>query len=236
MLWNPTTLRSLAVVILVPAVVAATVVQAPRVLDKPQAELAEPFTNVGSVRELRDGRVLVVDNGDRALYVVDFTAGTSTQVGRPGSGPAEYRIPGTLLALAGDTTLLTDAGNSRLLVLGPDARPVTELTEAWPLPNGRRGTRLPRAIDGQGRGYFFSSPARAEPTTSTVLVQQDTVALVRAHRGAAVEDSVGYIHLAPRRITTTATAGKLTGVQVMTMPFPAQDAWQPFPDGAVAIA
>jgi hypothetical protein len=233
---NRTILHSLAVMTLVPAVVAAAVLQAPRVLDKPQAELAEPFTNVGSVRELRDGRVLVVDNGDRALYVVDFTAGTSTQVGRPGSGPAEYRIPGTLLALAGDTTLLTDAGNNRLLVLGPDARPVTELTEAWPLPNGRRGTRLPRAIDGQGRGYFFSSPARAEPTTSTVLVQQDTVALVRAHRGAAVEDSVGYIHLAPRRITTTATAGKLTGVQVMTMPFPAQDAWQAFADGAVAIA
>jgi len=37
--------------------------QAPitRTLGKPQAEFAEPFTEIGAIRELRDGRLIVVD-------------------------------------------------------------------------------------------------------------------------------------------------------------------------------
>jgi len=220
-----------------PSLVLLRPAQAPRVLGTPQAELAEPFTNVGSVRELSDGRVLVVDNGDRALYAVDFKAGTSTQIGRPGSGPAEYRTPGLLLPAGGDTTLLTDAGNSRLLVLAPDAQPVTVLTDAWPLPNGGRGTRLPRAIDAKARGYFLSSASAltAPPTTSGEIKSPDSLALVRASRGSTTEESLGYVHMAPRRISTTAKDGQLTSVNIMMAPFPAQDGWQAFADGAVAI-
>ena len=228
--------RFLPVAVVVPSIIAAsTAGQSPaRVLDKPQVELAEPFTNVAMIRELRDGRVLVVDNGDRALYVVDFAAGTSTQVGRPGSGPAEYRSPGVLLPMAGDSTFLTDPGNNRLLVISPDAKPVATLTEAWPLLDGQRGTRLPRAIDGKGRGYYIGSPVRVPPTEGPIA-QSDSVALYRTPRGATNVDSVGFVHLAPRKITTTTKDGKITGVEVMTPPFPAQDAWQVFADGAVGI-
>ena len=220
-----------------PSLLTLRTVQAPRVLDKPQVELAEPFTNITSVRELSDGRVLVVDNGDRAVYAVDFKAGTSTQIGRPGSGPAEYRTPGLLLPLSGDTTLLTDAGNSRLLVLGPDLQPVTVLTDAWPLPNGGRGTRLPRAIDAKARGYFQSSAAAlgAPPTTGGDIKSPDSLVLVRAARGSATEESLGYVHMAPRRISTTAKDGQLTSVSIVIAPFPVQDGWQAFADGAVAI-
>src|SRR3954468_20024523 len=91
--------------------------QSSRVLDKPQTEVSEPFTNVGSVRELSDGRVIVIDNGDRALYAVDFKAGTSSQIGRPGDGPNEYRTPTLLLPVPADTTLVVDIANRRLLVL-----------------------------------------------------------------------------------------------------------------------
>jgi hypothetical protein len=206
----------------------------PRLLDKPQVELPEPFTNVAAIRELRDGRVLVVDNGDRALYVVDFAAGTSTQVGRPGGGPAEYRSPGILLPIAGDTTLLTDPGNNRLLVIGPNAQPVRALTDAWPFLNGQRGTRLPRAIDGRGRGYFMGTPVRS-PEMGPPVMQIDSVPLYRTPRGYPTVDSVAYVHLAPRRITTTTKDGKITSIDVFTPPFPAQDGWQVFADGAVAI-
>jgi hypothetical protein len=228
--------RFVALLIASPAILAATTVGqgSPRVLDKPQVELAEPFTNVGTVRELRDGRVLVVDNGDRALYVVDFSAGTSSQIGRPGSGPGEYRAPGILLPMAADTTFLTDAGNNRLLVIGPDAKPVATLTESWPMLDGQRGTRLPRAVDSRGRGYYIGSPVRV-PETDRPIIQVDSVALYRTPRGATAVDSLAFIHLAPRKITTTSKDGKLTGVSVMTPPFPAQDAWQVFADGAVGI-
>lgn len=237
---SPFAVRALLLLALAmgPSLVLRRPAQAPRVLDKPQAELAEPFTNVGSVRELSDGRVLVVDNGDRALYAVDFKAGTSTQISRPGSGPAEYRTPGLLLPLAsGDTTLLTDPGNSRLLVLGPDAQPVTVVNDAWPLPNGGRGTRLPRAIDAKARGYFLSSASAltAPPTTGGEIKSPDSLALVRAARGSTTEELLGYVHMAPRRISTTAKDGQLTSVNIMVAPFPAQDGWQAFADGAVAI-
>ena len=219
--------------VVVPGVGPFPVLQAPRVLDKPQVELAEPFTNVGSVRELSDGRVLVVDNGDRALYAVDFKAGTSTQIGRPGGGPAEYRVPGLLLPVGGDTTLLVDAGNNRLLVIGPDARPGDILTDTWPPANGGRGTRLPRGIDGQGRGYFLRTAVTTAPNGDVTPL--DSAALVRAARGSVVDDTVAHIHLAPRRITTTRKDGQIASVDIRTPPFPAQDAWQAFADGAVAI-
>src|SRR5512147_1919751 len=101
------------------AVAEAAPCQRVRVLSKPEVELTDPFTNVGGLRELSDGRVIVVDRGDRAVYLVDFKSGTSTQIGRPGAGPKEYGIPGNLLAVSGDSTLLTDGGNRRVLALGP---------------------------------------------------------------------------------------------------------------------
>ena len=207
---------------------------APRLFDKPQVELAEPFTNVSSVRELRDGRVIVLDNGDRLAYVVDFAGRTSTQIGRPGGGPGEYRVPGVLLPMAGDTTFLTDGGNNRIFVIGPDARPLTTLSDAWPLVEGR-GTRLPRAVDGRQRGYYVGTPVRPPASEAGPIIQVDSVALFRTPRGGTAVDTVGIVHLAPRKITTTSKDGKLTGVSIMTPPLPAQDAWQVFADGAVAI-
>src|SRR5690349_1689664 len=103
---------SAAIVVSVAATHAA---QSARVLDKPQVEIAEPFTNVSSVRELSDGRVIVVDAGNQSVHVVDFKAKSVEQIGRSGSGPGEYKSPGVLLPLSGDTTLVGDAGNARLL-------------------------------------------------------------------------------------------------------------------------
>ena len=207
--------------------------QSPRVLDKPQVELTDPFTNVGGLRELADGRVIVVDKGDRAIYMVDFKAGSSTQIGRPGSGPKEYEMPGNLLALAGDSTLLTDAGNRRLLMLGPDAQPLAVLTDAWPMPKGEPGTRLPRNIDERGRGYFLGSAVNVSPSGQITPV--DSVPLLRAPRGAAVAETLAYIHPARRKFTTQTQNGKLTGINITIAPFTPEDAWLPFADGAVAI-
>jgi len=207
--------------------------QATRVLDKPVVELSDPFTNVGSIRELSDGRVIVVDNGDRALYLVDFKAGTSTQIGRSGGGPKEYRVPGALLPVAGDSTLLTDGGNRRLLALGPDAQPAAVVTDAWPPANNEPGTRLPRAIDAQGRGYFVGRALGGKPVEG--LSAPDSASLLRSPRGSAQEDTVGYIHMAPRRISTSMKDGKIAAVNIVIPPYSAQDAWAVFSDGALAI-
>jgi hypothetical protein len=72
---------------------------------------------VTSVRELRDGRVLVTDGRDGKLFVGDFRTRAVQQVGRNGSGPGEYGMVGALRPLAGDSTILVDVMARRWLLL-----------------------------------------------------------------------------------------------------------------------
>ena len=77
----------------------------------------EGFTSVASIRELKDGRVLVTEPGLHRLSVVDFARSLVTAVGRRGQGPGEYEAPARLYALAGDSTILTDFVTRRWFVL-----------------------------------------------------------------------------------------------------------------------
>ena len=70
-----------------------------RTLSKPDAEYSEPFTQIAGVRELKDGRLIVIDPRDKTVQVVDMARGTATKLGREGSGPGEYGIPMRLLPL-----------------------------------------------------------------------------------------------------------------------------------------
>jgi hypothetical protein len=86
-----------------------------RTLSRPQAEFAEPFTDVGSIRELSDSRVIVVDARELTVKLIDFRSGTATTIGRSGEGPGEYRWPSRLYPLSGDSTLLHDGSGGRLM-------------------------------------------------------------------------------------------------------------------------
>ena len=222
-----------------PFILAALVVsaathatQSARVLDKPQAEISEPFTNVASVRELSDGRVLVVDL-NQSVHVVDFKAESVEQIGRTGSGPGEYKSPQLLLPLAGDSTLVVDPGNVRLLQITPNAKPARTISDAFPLADGRPGTRLPRGIDAKGRGYQPGRAANLRPESG--ITQADSSAVVRFTRGSPAEDTLGYIHLTPRKIDIAQSNGTIRAVSIVIPPFPSQDGWVVFPDGAVAL-
>ena len=92
-------------------------------LSQPQAEFAEPFTDIGAIRELSDGRVIVVDARELTVKLLDFRRGTATTIGRSGDGPGEYRWPSRLYALAGDSTLLHDGAGGRLMIIQPDGKP-----------------------------------------------------------------------------------------------------------------
>src|SRR5690606_9545343 len=83
----------------------------------PRDSIAHEFTRVSSVRELSDGRLLIIDSRDRALYVADPSAETIEALGRTGRGPLEYERPTRLVALSADSTLLLDPGNRRWLLL-----------------------------------------------------------------------------------------------------------------------
>ncbi|GMV07251.1 MAG: hypothetical protein AMXMBFR53_35260 [Gemmatimonadota bacterium] len=78
---------------------------------------AAPFSVVRGVRAVGGGRVLVSDQREVAVWVVDFARATRQQVGREGSGPGEYRNPIRILPFRGDSLILEDLGNGRLVVL-----------------------------------------------------------------------------------------------------------------------
>jgi hypothetical protein len=112
------------------AVVVGTALLAPslgaqvptRRLAAPEATFPEPFTTVSGLRALRDGRVLVADARDRVLALLDFRTGAMTSVGREGAGPGEWGSPGALHAMPGDSTLMNDFANGRMLIILPDGK------------------------------------------------------------------------------------------------------------------
>lgn len=119
MLKTPSLGATSAGVLLAAALATATFAQdAPLTpLALPPAASPEEFTRIVSLRELPDGRVLIADAMDNRIVVLDFARGTATNVGRIGSGPTEFRLAGSLIALGADTTLMADPPNGRFLVL-----------------------------------------------------------------------------------------------------------------------
>lgn len=191
-------------------------------------ELSEPFTRVTSLRALADGRVLVADARDRILHLVDFRAGTATKVGREGSGPGEYGIPQSLVALPADTTLLYDPMNGRLLVILPGGTPgpLLRIPELDPATRGP-----PRAADARGT-FFYEVSRPVEPGT---LYQASKVDIVRLDRATRRLDTLATLQL-PEKMSTGAR--QLPGGMVRAYtnkPLAARDVAAFAPDGRVAI-
>ena len=97
--------RLVPVAVLIPTLAAA---QQPLRLQKPDATFPEPFTMLASMREVRDGRVHVVDRRDRIVMLLDFKTGKAIAVGREGTGPGEFMQPGRLFTVSADTTAIYD--------------------------------------------------------------------------------------------------------------------------------
>lgn len=126
-------LRAAAVMLLGaggPGVVSA---QAPIALRGAGDVHPQEFTNITSVRELSDGRVLVADIREQVLRVLDYERKSSASIGRTGEGPGEYRSPLGLYPLAADSTLLTDGTSRRWFILAGTSI-VQTITADQPLP------------------------------------------------------------------------------------------------------
>lgn len=159
---------------LLPAALAAQQ-PAPRSLGRVEVELAEPFTEVRGVRELGDGRLVVLDGREQQILLVDLRAQTRTHIGRIGDGPGEYRLPLRLYPLPGDTTAVYDMPRPQgLLLIGPDGRPAG-LRSTSGDPPGSRPLIQPHAVDRLGRYYIRDrDPFATGPTPdSAPLVRID---------------------------------------------------------------
>jgi hypothetical protein len=196
-----------------------TAVQVPTLtLSAPERTLAIDFTQIRGVRELPDGRVLISDRLDKGLGVADFAKNSWTPIGRTGSGPAEYRLPTSLSPMPGDSTLLSDEGNQRQAVIGPDLRIHRTFNLMLPGIGVPLGARF---VDSRGR-YHLQIPG-------WVLSQPgDTVLVVRFDQKTQRVDTLARIKgSTPRRNTQT------PGLPYVI--FAAQDIWNVTADGRLAV-
>jgi len=104
--------------------------------DGPSWEL----NRVGGMTTDRQGRLWVVSRDESALQVFTSSGGFVRTVGRAGSGPGEFRSPGTIGTRA-DSVWVGDVTLARISVLGPDGRPVRTIAvpfsgSAWLMADG----------------------------------------------------------------------------------------------------
>ena len=191
-----------------------------RRLTAPALSVDHDFSRIGGVRELADGRLLVSDWIEETLSVVDVRRGVIGVIGRRGAGPSEYRLPGALLPLPGDSTLLVDQGNERLAVIGPDLRIARSFSSHRP---GMTHAISPRGVDERGRLYF-EIPAWADPggARDSVAVARWDPATERVERLARVRgityregriEGIPYVIFAPRDVWQVDAAGRLALVR-----------------------
>jgi hypothetical protein len=192
-------------------------------------EYAESFDLVGSLRELPNGKLLLVDNGPRALFLVDFAGGTQTQIGRNGQGPGEYQFPGELVPYLGDTTLLVDRASRRLLPVSADGK----MGKVIPFPDMVQGLSEMRGADPKGRLYFQASAFTFGSGGASTAEMPDSTTLIRWDRGTKI-DTIGKVRLPATKINTGGTSTQRT-VMIMQQPYAGQDDWAVTRDGRVGV-
>ncbi|MEO5825734.1 MAG: hypothetical protein ABIR59_07595, partial [Gemmatimonadales bacterium] len=210
----------------------------PAVLLKP-ANAVHPaeFSGIARVRELSDGRLIVLDSAERKLFVVSFTTGDVAPLGRVGDGPEEYRFPIGLFALPGDSTVVTDGQTRRLIIFRGD-RPAATVPAEAPVMDAVKGFIIgadpagniakafrPRGLGrptDQGDSIIIARYSRAEG-------RGDTLARMRSGFGGAPGSANENTPAAAR------AAGPIPDRQYMYAPVIGDQAIG-FPDGWIAVA
>jgi hypothetical protein len=167
---------------LVPAAGAA---QRPTVLSlkAPSGILPAEFTGIGMIRELANGRVIVLDTAEKRVYVADFESGTAELVSRTGDGPQEYRRPTALFPLSADSSLIVDVEQRRWILLVGE-RPVATVPPQSPVIAGG-GYQL-RGVDARGRAVMLYLPRDLNRPAD----QGDSLYLVRLARSTGRGDTL----------------------------------------------
>ena len=88
-----------------------------RSIGAPEFAFDSAFSRVSALRELLDGRVVVMNSKERSVYLLNPKTRAGSSIGRQGTGPGEYTRPNGLVSLRGDSLLVADVGNNRYLIL-----------------------------------------------------------------------------------------------------------------------
>jgi hypothetical protein len=196
------------------------------------AALQTGFTYLSSVRELRDGRVIISDPREQRLIVADLTTGLVKPVGRRGRGPQEWSTAIGLHPLQGDSSLQIDGGSRRWLVFDAD-RIVGVLPPDAPVISATHGY----ALQADGLGHVFGvAPWRPRPGLRKHDAR-DSLAVVRYHRTTGAADTVALLRDWPATVQTIgAPNGELMERLVSRPAFAVAEEFVAFVDGWLAVA
>ncbi len=198
--------------------------------DQPASELQYEFTQVPGVFELRDGRVVVVDEGDASIGIVDFRTGHLTVLGRHGAGPAEYRMPTVIYPLGGDSLAVLDDADGRLLVIARDGKAGGFL---WPRSHQPEAAGI-AATTGDGRGFLYGVAPPAKRTSGGELVLTDSAPVLRWPLVGGPVDTVAVIYRPPPHGAVASPYGAIAtpgNVPALLT----RDRWAVSGDGRVAV-
>lgn len=194
----------------------------PRAIESKPLEFASPFSEISQLVELADGRLLVHDAIERKLGLIDLRTGRMSEVARQGSGPLEYRSLAALLRVPGDSVLLWDWANSRVLLLAPDGKPVgTRPLADRGLRSGALVGFMPREADATGSWYG----GRRQVTMG------DSTAIVRIVPSSGRQDTL-VMFATPQLRPKRSAENRIT---VLSPGLPPRGAWGVFADGRALV-
>jgi hypothetical protein len=204
-------------------------------LAAPDRRLDEPFSQIapGHLRELSDGRLIVIDSRDRTIQMVDLERGTTRSLGAEGSGPREFLAPVRSYGIGRDSTLVFDQQNQRYLLLGPNGSALTTIRPTVARSIGGRNVTsfVPaRASDDAGRLYI-ESPAIG--LRGDRVERADSAAILRVDWRNGRVDTLTFVRTIP--VMTSVLRGQTTVSIGGGNPLAPRDEWTVFPNGRVAI-
>ena len=202
---------------------------APRQLTPLPLQLSLDLAEVGGVRELANGRLLVSDANTPAILVVDPATGAARKLGREGKGPNEYGRPGGIYPDADGTTwLVMDRSAPRVFVVDR-AGTLTGMRSIE--QRGARSTSDhvdPMRIDAALHTYFVDRGAAFRAQAGRPV---DSLPLIRFDVARQHGDTVARLFFT--KPTTVTTKDRLT--MTRTPVFSPADGWTVMADGSVAV-
>jgi hypothetical protein len=207
----------------------------------------EPLGSVTSVRELRDGRVLVNDGTRRRLILMDSML---TTVGVVLDSVSEIQNTygpraGALLPYRGDSLLFVDPAAYAMVVLDPEARFV-RVRSIWRVEDASFFTGpitlygVP-GLDAKGR-MVYRINARPGPPVGPIPTDMpylpptpDSAFIVAVDLETRRQDTIAVLRIptTERNLRRTPTGGFT--IESVTNPLPRTDDWGVLSDGTVAI-
>ena len=192
----------------------------------PIATITEPLVFPAGFNELPGNRAVVIDQKDNRLALVNFTNGSSADLGRHGGGPNEFQRIDKAFPWPGGATLVPDPANNRALVIsaGGDLSSADYSRQTI----GVAGAGQIGGADRAGKLYVYGVAPGQGGQDSLPIIRWDPV----SHR----TDTLAWWPIARVIVGTPRMVnGRMQATLSNTSLFPDRGAWRVLPAGGVTV-